>query len=211
MHLLFATASIYLVIAIVSSIELDERHITFLKNELRTNETRHSKVRTLFDHLTGTYSLLKKWEDPQWICDAGLYHSIYGTQIFKKKSFPLEKRHVLRELIGERAEYLAYLFCVTDRPGVLLSIAESDTFQSDVDNTLVYPMEDKVAGGTISVDKKTIIELLEMESANMMDQNVKSKKLYRRLAASGVKDSIKQDLLEYVATKLKAKTIPLRG
>jgi hypothetical protein len=46
---------------------------------------------------------------------AGLFHSIYGTELFQGFTLPLEKRGEVRELIGERAERLAWLNCAIDR------------------------------------------------------------------------------------------------
>lgn len=39
---------------------------------------------------------------------AGLFHSIYGTEGFQAFTVPLEKRPEIRELIGERAEFICY-------------------------------------------------------------------------------------------------------
>src|SRR5581483_9192131 len=48
-------------------------------------------------------------------CRAGLFHSIYGTEAFQRFQLPLDRRAEIRELIGERAERLAYLNCAMDR------------------------------------------------------------------------------------------------
>jgi len=55
-----------------------------------------------------------------WGCDedvavAGLFHSIYGTERFQGFVLPLEHRDEVRDLIGERAEWLAWLNCAMDR------------------------------------------------------------------------------------------------
>ena len=44
-----------------------------------------------------------------------MFHSIYGTEKFQGFTLPLERRHEIRALIGDRAEYLAYLNCAMDR------------------------------------------------------------------------------------------------
>src|SRR5262249_17859063 len=49
------------------------------------------------------------------LCRAGLFHSIYGTQLFQRFKLPLERRAEVRGLIGERAERLAYINCAMDR------------------------------------------------------------------------------------------------
>lgn len=76
--------------------------------------------RTLFEHLVGTYSLLKSWDNPESVCLGGLFHSIYGTNAFKHQSLPECQRTQLQNLIGIEAEYLAWRFCNIDRPRAIL-------------------------------------------------------------------------------------------
>ena len=64
--------------------------------------------------------VMRQWQqqDPEGISDAaclgGLCHSIYGTQGFQGFAFPVEQRDALKEIIGERAEFLAYVTCAKD-------------------------------------------------------------------------------------------------
>jgi len=80
---------------------------------LDTASTRHG-TRTLFDHLKGVHDLLRDWDNDEDVCNAGLFHSIYGTSSFKHKS--LHDREPLVKLIGGRAESLAYQFSLGERP-----------------------------------------------------------------------------------------------
>jgi len=59
---------------------------------------------------------LKSWGCDLEMCEAGLFHSIYGTELFQKFALPVERRGEVQQLIGERAERLAYLNCAMDRP-----------------------------------------------------------------------------------------------
>ena len=36
-------------------------------------------AKTLFEHLQGTYELLREWGNPPDVCHAGLCHALYGT------------------------------------------------------------------------------------------------------------------------------------
>jgi len=63
----------------------------------------------------GTYNILEKWDNTKEICLAGLFHSIYGTRVYKISSIDFSKRKYIESIIGKRAEELVYLFCVTDR------------------------------------------------------------------------------------------------
>ena len=88
---------------------------SFLLDELGLNRIPHSG-RDFFTHLSGTHVLLRSWDNPDAVCHAGLFHSVYGTSHFHHKAFPIERRDVIRAMIGEEAEFLAYVFCVTERP-----------------------------------------------------------------------------------------------
>src|SRR5262249_27947404 len=66
-------------------------------------------------HLIGVYRDMKDAGCTEELCRAGMFHSIYGTELFQRFALPLERRAEVRALIGERAERLAYLNCVMDR------------------------------------------------------------------------------------------------
>ena len=66
-------------------------------------------------HLIAVFRDLEKAGCPDDVCRAGMFHSIYGTEKFQGFTLPVERRGEVRALIGERAEYLAYLNCAMDR------------------------------------------------------------------------------------------------
>lgn len=69
--------------------------------------------RVFLEHLEGTAKLLQNMGCRQALIDAGLYHSIYGTEFFKPWNSPT--REEVKAVIGEEAEYLAWVFCKLDR------------------------------------------------------------------------------------------------
>ena len=71
--------------------------------------------KTYLAHNIGVYNDLKKWDAPEDLCRAGLFHSIYGTQQFQGFTLSLERQQELRELIGDYAEKIAYVNCFMDR------------------------------------------------------------------------------------------------
>lgn len=75
---------------------------------------------TFMDHLLGTRALLVQWEASPDICDAGLFHAVYGTEIFDTAIVDQSDRVIVRELIGEKAERLAWLFCCMQRERFVL-------------------------------------------------------------------------------------------
>jgi len=87
----------------------------YLKS-ISCHEVQHgkSKTTTLFDHLYNVSKQLKRNDAPQYLQDAGLFHSVYGTTYFKPKM--TEDREAVRSLIGDKAENLVYLFCNMEHP-----------------------------------------------------------------------------------------------
>ena len=55
-----------------------------------------------------------------------MFHSIYGTEKFQGFTLPLERRQEVRDLIGDRAEYLAYLNCAMDRASFDRAVEQRD-------------------------------------------------------------------------------------
>src|SRR5437870_6620133 len=75
----------------------------------------HTK-KTYLAHLVSVYRIMKDAGCSQELCRAGMFHSIYGTERFQGFKLSLERRPEVRDLIGQRAEWLAYLNCAMDRP-----------------------------------------------------------------------------------------------
>ena len=89
-----------------------ESKIEFLRN-LGCDEIDHAN-QTLLEHLIGVYKLLKSWNVPEYIQDAGLFHSVYGTSYFKP--VVLTDREVVKNIIGIHAEALVFIFCFLPPP-----------------------------------------------------------------------------------------------
>ena len=91
------------------------KKINFLRS-IGSDKTEHSGSRTLLEHLIGTSEKLKKMGAPQYLQDAGLFHSVYGTVYFMPDNGLVEDRQVVKDLIGDQAEEVAYWFCILDKP-----------------------------------------------------------------------------------------------
>ena len=119
------------------------QEIKIMLQKYNTLHTKHTGGRTLFDHLKGTYDLLKSWDNQGDVCMAGLCHSIYGTQIFKHISANITERPKIQEVIGKQAEELAYLFCASDRKFLYdnfdIDATKEKIMFSDVIAKKVYP------------------------------------------------------------------------
>ena len=111
---------------------------------LHTEQVGHLDT-NLFSHLYGTYLILRdRMMKPEYLCLAGLLHSVYETEYFKFKT-PYTREYV-KTLIGDRAEHLIYEFCSTT-PRIDCLISNSKNWPSDV-----------------------YADLLDIELANMQEQ-----------------------------------------
>jgi len=90
------------------------KKIDFLKS-IGSDKIEHSGA-TLLEHLIGTSEKLKEMGAPQYLQDAGLFHSVYGTVYFMPDDGLIENRQVVKNLIGDKAEEIAYWFCILDKP-----------------------------------------------------------------------------------------------
>jgi hypothetical protein len=130
-----------------------------LLRRYHADATPHSG-RALIDHLAGVYRLLEAWNNAPEICRAGLFHSIYGTNIFTVRSASFDDRAHIRAVIGDVAERLAFLFCVSERPVAFLKAALERN----------YILADVVHGGEVPVTEAELNALIEIEVANFLEQ-----------------------------------------
>ena len=64
-------------------------------------------------HLGGTRRLLMAWGERPALCDAGLFHSVYGTEFFVPER--VAERDDVVAVIGVEAERVAWLWCAIKR------------------------------------------------------------------------------------------------
>ena len=69
---------------------------------------------TLYVHLLGVKKKLIEMGAPEYLQDAGLFHSVYGTARFKHQS--TNDRDQVRKLIGAQAEEIVFMFCSLELP-----------------------------------------------------------------------------------------------
>ena len=61
--------------------DLTSTKIDFLKS-IGSDKVNHAGDQTLLDHLVGTMDKLRDMGKPEYLQDAGLFHSVYGTAYF---------------------------------------------------------------------------------------------------------------------------------
>lgn len=95
----------------------DAKSAVALLRSLGTADVVHTGGETFLSHLVGVYRVLKSWEAPEYLCLAGLAHSIYSTEGFQGFSLDCtaESRVLVAKVVGREAERLAHVFCCTDR------------------------------------------------------------------------------------------------
>ena len=104
---------------------------------------------TLYKHLLGVQRNLKDRGAPEYLQDAGLFHSVYGTLHFTQQS--TKDRNKVRELIGEQAEEIVFMF-----------------------NSLKHPRFDSIHAMEPSQLKK---DLLILAQANQDEQKDRTRKM----------------------------------
>lgn len=146
---------------------------------LGMQEIRHTE-KTYLDHLLAVYNGLDAWGCAQDVCAAGMFHSIYGTEMFRGFTLPLERRADIARLIGERAEGLAYANCAMDR---------TSFDQAVLQQRGPYRFRNRLNGETIELGEADFGDLCRIHLCDWLEQVPRSRKwkyrreAYRRLAA----------------------------
>lgn len=167
---------------------IEDKYKALLVDDLHADRIAHGKS-SLYEHLAGVHALLKAWQNPDFVCLAGLFHSIYGTVQFQHATLPFDNRHPVHNLIGPEAERLAYLFCVTDRPSSLIQQWERSDFT----------VTDRHLGLQVSLDRQDMLFLLEIEAANLVEQRAGGWRYVPRLREVPLSPGARQALRDYDA------------
>jgi len=136
--------------------------------------------KTYLGHLLAVHRLLEEEGYGTDACRAGLFHSVYGTELFQGFKLPVEKRAAVRELIGERAERLAYLNCAMDR----------SSFDAALDRAgPPYPVRDRLTGEEVALAREDFDDLCRVHLYDWLEQVPRSRhgydyrrSAYRRMA-----------------------------
>lgn len=116
-------------------IDLSEREknaISYIKD--KTFFLRHSG-QNFFDHLYNTFCLLKSFGLSEDTCLAGLFHSVYGTE-FYDPDLKIDEIEI-KNIIGERANYLVKCFGETNRLEKIMSNYFNLSLTDDLDLTYI--------------------------------------------------------------------------
>jgi hypothetical protein len=145
---------------------------------LGVDQVDHSS-KSFLGHLVGVYRYMEARGCTEELCRAGMFHSIYGTELFQGFSLPLERRPEIRDLIGERAERLAYLNCAMDRAAFDQTVDQADG---------PYRFRDRITGEEVELTPDDFDDLCRIHLYDWLEQVPRSKwwdyrrAAYRRLA-----------------------------
>ena len=135
-----------------------ENRLRFLR-KVSTEQMPHPSEVGLFDHLLGTRRLLAEWEARPALCDAGLFHSVYSTEQYGLKAIPLSMRGEVRQLIGDEAESLVWLFCMMSRK----------TFDQNPNKARDYSVKHRLTGEWIQLTEVQFRDLITLTFANCLE------------------------------------------
>ena len=120
----------------------------------------HSRT-TYLAHAVGVYKLMKSWDAADELCRAAIFHSIYGTEGFQDFTLPLDRRQELRELIGDRAELLAYANCAMDRSSFFELVGKRQDR---------YLIEDRLSSQQIDLSNEEFEDLMCLHLCDFLEQ-----------------------------------------
>ena len=151
-----------------------ENRLRFLRKA--TEQMPHSEV-GLFDHLLGTRQLLVEWEARPALCDAGLFHSVYSTDHYELTAIPLSMRDEVRQLIGDEAESLVWLFCMMRR----------ETLYQNLDKDRDFSVQHRLTGEWIPLTEGQYHDLITMSFANCLEAFPRCSWIARRYIRWGLR------------------------
>jgi hypothetical protein len=136
------------------------KNVTELLKQYGTQNITHTKC-TFFEHLVNTGNILKDWECSDSLYYAGYFHSFYGTEgKINQPILTFAERDQLRSEIGEQAEYLVYLYCLSKRKSFYEQIEKIDDFG----------IINRFNNEKISISKQTLIDLITLDIANLIEE-----------------------------------------
>jgi hypothetical protein len=126
-----------------------------LLRSLGADGVEHNSRERLRPHLEATHDLLREWGARDALCDAGLFHSIYGTEYFQVETAPVTCRDQVRAVIGDEAERLVQLWCFGRRDTLAPAFTR---------------MQDRRDGSWIALEEGQAQDLVDLWIADTLEQ-----------------------------------------
>lgn len=132
----------------------DDDRLVFLRHH--ESSTSEHAGHPLLEQPTNTRQLLADWGNRVDVCDAGLFHSVYGTESF----LPPDLRPQVVELIGTDAERVAWLF----------GRRTDASFAANEGRHERFTLEDRFTGETLALAEADWRALCEVFTAHALAQ-----------------------------------------
>ena len=125
------------------------------------------KAGTFRHHLVGVARALTLWQQPRDVRLLGLLHSVYGNAFVDLVKFDAgSERGRLRELVGEGAERLVYLFCTLSRTELVQRVLDG-AVQADGTLVLKHNAADQ---GEVMLQPFEVAAFIVVSMADTMEQ-----------------------------------------
>lgn len=148
----------------------DEKLHNFLRESV-PEALPHTGATTFDSHLRGVQSVLRRWGAPEYLANAGLFHSLYGTEGFQGYKLSVTRRPAIRSLIGPKAERLVWIFCMVDRLSVDKTVNDYSKGSSQKDSPKCFTSRDELGRFEIPLNNdEEWLDFLELSLADWLEQ-----------------------------------------
>ena len=137
--------------------------------------TRSHSDAHLLAHLQGTALLLRTWGERQAVQDAGLFHSVYGTESYQSELLPPQLRGQVEALIGHEAEALAHAFGRLQKASFYAAVLGELDAADVVDRTTGEPL-------ALTHDQR--VDLCHLSVANWLEQRPRAPETHQFIRAT---------------------------
>ncbi|CAJ1949303.1 unnamed protein product [Cylindrotheca closterium] len=129
----------------------------------------HTGTEAFDHHLKGVQAVLRYWGAPDHLANAGLFHSIYGTEGFQGFSLPLAERQAIQQLIGKEAERLCFWFCMVDRSTLDQTVMDWD---KPLEDNVQFTLRSRPELGrfALTLNKEEWLDFVELTIADWLEQ-----------------------------------------
>ena len=136
------------------------KELTAFFQSVGADKVSHTE-KTYLAHAISVYNDLKSWGCSEEVAKVGIFHSIYGTELFQGFTLPLDRRDEVKALIGERAEWISYLNCAIDRAAFDEQVKKPSG---------PYQILDRFTGETVDVSNEDFHDLCVVHMCDWVEQ-----------------------------------------
>lgn len=130
----------------------------------------HTGSAAFDEHLKGVQAVLRYWGAPTYLTNAGLFHSIYGTEGFQGFALPLSERQAIQGLIGPLSEKICFWFCMIDRSTLDRTVFDWDGKIQDPAKKFQLQARPELGRFDIVMSKDEWLDFIELTLADWLEQ-----------------------------------------